>query len=633
MKRIPDAVVAEIKQANDIVAVVEQYLPLQKKSSSNFFGLCPFHNEDTPSFSVNPRDQFYYCFGCHKGGDVVNFVKEMEHLDYPQALRFLAERANIDVPQVDDEAYQENKQRREALQKIMLEAARYYYKNIQSPNARHVLDYLKMRKIPATNLKRFGLGFSLDAWDGLYRNLRALGYDDELLLASGLIKRSERGSLYDLFRNRLMFPIISAFGKGRVVGFGGRVMDDSKPKYINSPETEFFTKGNHLYAMNLAKQSSYDFFLLVEGYLDVMAAFEAGVDSAVAPLGTALTAAQAKLMKQFKSKVIVCFDADRAGKAATLRSFAILEDAGLEVNVLVIPDGKDPDDYVHAHGGAAFKALLSETLPVFDYRLLLAKASGSPQGALNPQLYLNALLDFLPDIKSESLREVYLGKAAKEMGVSLASLRSDVAKESLKRKQSAGSKPSTLPASTDAYRSIPTPVQREQLAPERQSYSTERSPHYKAALTMLLILSKYPELIKVLPRTVEVPLIAVLGPEEFCQELISLLNAEELRFDALYHFIGEKHPEPDRLLSELTALRVKIDELSSLRPVDSSGRNHMQEDLLLNYKRCRSYALKKQANQTYKAMQDPNLDAQEKAKIKMLYDILLKEINQINDVN
>ncbi len=242
LKRIPDSVVAEIKQANELVSVVEQYLPLQKKSSSNYFGLCPFHSEDTPSFSVNPREQFYYCFGCHKGGDVVSFIKEMEHLDYGQALRYLAERSNISIPEVEDEAFQARKERSTALQKIMLEAARYYYKNLQNPSAIPAQNYIKRRAIPAVNVKRFGLGYAGTAWDGLYKSLRQQKFSEELLLASGLFKKSERGSIYDLFRNRLMFPIISSLGKGRVIGFGGRVLDDSKPKYINSPETEFFTK-------------------------------------------------------------------------------------------------------------------------------------------------------------------------------------------------------------------------------------------------------------------------------------------------------------------------------------------------------------------------------------------------------
>lgn len=628
MKRIPDSVVAEIKQANDIVSVVEQYLPLQKKSSSNFFGLCPFHSEDTPSFSVNPREQFFYCFGCHKGGDVISFVKEMEHLDYGQALRFLADRAHIQLPEIDDKQYQERRKRSDDLQAMMLEAARYFYHSLNGPTAGSAFAYLKKRSIHSNEAKRFGLGYAPDCWDGLVSILRKKGYSEDLMLASGLCKRSERGNLYDLFRNRLMFPIISAFGKGKVIGFGGRVLDDSKPKYINSPETEFFTKGKHLYAMNLAKKSGADFFLLVEGYLDVMAAFKAGVDSAVAPLGTALTAEQAKLMKQFKSKVIVCFDADRAGLNATLRSFAILEEAGLEVSVLSVPDGKDPDDYVRSHGVQAFRSLVNEAQSVFDYRLFLAKKTASEQGSLNPQIYLQALLEFLPDIKSESLKEVYLARAAKELGVSLSSIRNDVAKAAQLRTSSpTGAFPSNYMDPSDKQDgeqmgktdtvSLVAPIVRNEK-------------HYQAALTLTYILSRQSNIIRELGAPIDVRLISVLGPASFTEALASVLNKEKLHFKDLFHFINENHPDPDGLISDLTGLHVKTEKL--LRTVARSGTMDtlFTEDAKLNFKRCRRYALKDQLDETYQIIMSPETSEKEKSSKRILYNLLHKELGSLN---
>lgn len=630
MRRIPEATVAEIKQANEIVSVVEQYLPLQKKSSSNYFGLCPFHSENTPSFSVNPRGQFFYCFGCHKGGDVVNFIKEVEHLEYGQALRYLAERAHIELPEMDDDEYRAQKARDEALQAIMLEAARFFYNKLNSASARTAIDYLKKRKISKTNIIRFGLGFAPDSWDELFNTLKKKSFSDEILLASGLFKRSERGKIYDLFRNRLIFPIISAFGKGRVIGFGGRVLDDAKPKYINSPETDFFIKGNQLYALNLAKKSSYDFFLLVEGYLDVMAAFEAEVDCAVAPLGTALTSAQAKLMKQYKNKVIVCFDADKAGQNAALRSFAILEEAGLEVSVLLVPDGKDPDDYVREHGGAAFKALLGQAVSVFDYRLYLAKASGSPDGSLNPQLYFTALMEFLPDIKSESMREVYLGKAAHVLGVSLASLRSDV-EAAIKNRKVTSTAPSYI-AGTAPRQSAPGGQDPDAALKAAKPIPDKlvKSAHYKAAAALVFILSRQPELVKTLPRPLEGPLLAPLGPEAFSHDLAAALNQESLRLDQLYNFIGEYHPEPSLLISELTAMRVAEEELNSIDIHNQTQKTQYQEDARMNFQRCRSYALKYQVQLTLQQMQNPDLTAPEKAAKKLLYDLLLKEISSLN---
>lgn len=631
MKRIPDSVVAEIKQANELVSVVEQYLPLQKKSSSNYFGLCPFHSEDTPSFSVNPREQFYYCFGCHKGGDVVSFIKEMEHLDYGQALRYLAERSNISIPEVEDEAFQARKERSTALQKIMLEAARYYYKNLQNPSAIPAQNYIKRRAIPAVNVKRFGLGYAGTAWDGLYKSLRQQKFSEELLLASGLFKKSERGSIYDLFRNRLMFPIISSLGKGRVIGFGGRVLDDSKPKYINSPETEFFTKGRQLYALNLAKTSKYDFFLLVEGYLDAMSAYAAGVDCAVAPLGTALTAEQAKLMKQFKNKVVVCFDADKAGKNAALRSFALLEEAELEVRVLSIPDGKDPDDYVKAHGSEAFKALLEMAVPVFDYRLALAKESASGEGRLNPQQYLNELLLFLPDIKSQALREVYLAKAAQVLGVSLNSLRQDVDKAITQNRT--GKPTQTAPPSSNRESTRLTHVLPEAATERARTASPillKKDAHYKAALTLLFILSKQPHLLREMPQALDAKMLEPLGEGEFSQILTERLNTESLPFAKLYDFIATHHPAADELISDLSALRVTSESLNAVKNQDEGPVLWSSEDALANFKLCRRLAIKKQLSEIYIQLDDPSLSTKERAAKKLLYDLLLKDLGKSN---
>ncbi len=628
MKRIPDSIVAEIKQANDIVSVVEQYLPLQKKSSSNYFGLCPFHSEDTPSFSVNPREQFFYCFGCHKGGDVVSFIKEIEHLDYGHALRFLAERSNIQLPEIDDKQYLERKKRADDLQSIMLEAARYFFRCLSEPAASPALNYLKKRQIQSSDVKRFGLGYAPERWDGLVNLLRMKGFSEELILSSGLCKRSERGNLYDLFRNRLIFPIISPFGKGKVIGFGGRVLDDSKPKYINSPETEFFTKGKQLYALNLAKKSSYDFFLLVEGYLDVMAAFKAGVDAAVAPLGTALTTEQAKLMKQFKSKVMVCFDADRAGMNAALRSFAILEEVGLEVSVLNVPDGKDPDDYVRSHGTDAFKSLISEAQSVFDYRLLLAKKTASEQGSLNPQIYLQALLSFLPDIKSESLKEVYLARAAKELGVSLSSIRNDVKQVADARSQN---------SSRQVAVHLPEPLSdqnEEQLENTGQTLKNEHlkrnEKHYQAALSMVYILSRQSSLIHILSPTLDARLISVLGPESFVEALVSALNSEDLHFKDLYHFINEHHPEPDDLISNLTGMHVKTEKLLKTAAQSASTDLLFSEDLKVNFKRCRRFALKEQLDETYQSIVNPDTNERERASKKLLYNLLHKELSSLH---
>ena len=336
--------IEDVKAQNELVSVVEQYVRLDKRSSSNLFGLCPFHAEKTPSFSVSPTKQIYYCFGCHKGGDVIHFVMDIEKMNYPDAIRYLAERAGIQIPEPDDIEWQARQERRKRLQTICLEAARQFYRNLISPHGERIRVYLQNRGLHTSTSTRFGLGFALDEWDGLLNHLKGLGYtDEEELLQSGLFKRGKNDRLYDLFRNRLMFPIFDAMG--RIIAFGGRVIDDGMPKYINSPETPIYSKGRHLYALNLAKSSKQNHLLIVEGYMDAIALHQSGIRQTVASLGTALTENQAQLLRKYTEQVIIAYDADAAGQAATLRSLDILAKKGLNVSVLQVPDGQDPDSF------------------------------------------------------------------------------------------------------------------------------------------------------------------------------------------------------------------------------------------------------------------------------------------------
>ena len=264
---IPDNVVEEIKNRNELVSIVEQYVTLDRKSSSNYFGLCPFHREDTPSFSVSPSKQIFYCFGCHKGGNVINFIKEIEHVSYPQALQILAERAGIALPEPDDEGWRKRSELSKRMHDTMLEAARWFYMQLIGNNGKPAQDYLRKREISPATAKKFGLGYAPDSWDALHKHLQSKGFSEEELDSSGLFKRTKQGNLIDLFRGRLMFPIFDVLGK--VVAFGGRVLDDSLPKYINSPETPIYTKGRHLYGLNLAKASRSDNLIntsLMHGY-------------------------------------------------------------------------------------------------------------------------------------------------------------------------------------------------------------------------------------------------------------------------------------------------------------------------------------------------------------------------------
>ncbi|NLM79220.1 MAG: DNA primase [Ruminococcaceae bacterium] len=426
---IPESVIEEVKARNELVAVVEQYVRLDKKSGSNFFGLCPFHEEKTPSFSVSPAKQIYYCFGCHKGGDVIHFIMDMEKCAYPQAIRLLAERAGVTIPEPDDVAWQQRNERNKALQAICLEAARHFYRDLMSPEGRSVQAYLKKRALSPAVCKKFGLGYARDEWDSLLRHLNSLGYkDEELLIQSGLFRRGKSGGLYDLFRHRLMFPIMDAMG--RIIAFGGRVLDDSQPKYINSPETPIYSKGRHLYALNLAKTSKKGHLVVVEGYMDAIALHQAGVDQAVASLGTALTEYQAGLLRKYAEDVVLAYDADAAGQAATLRSLDILEQHDLKVTVLQVPEAKDPDEFIRLHGPERFHALIGKALPLLDYKLSVARAASTGDTGLDPVAYQDTACDILAQEKNAIVRELYATRLAEEISTSTEAVLQEIERRS-----------------------------------------------------------------------------------------------------------------------------------------------------------------------------------------------------------
>lgn len=410
-RTIPDELIEEIKSRNDIVTVVGQYVRLDKRSSANLFGLCPFHHEDTPSFSVSPSKQIFYCFGCHKGGNVITFIREIEKCTWPQALKILADRVGIQLPEPDDQAYRERLERTTSLQKIYLEAARYFYHSLHSPAGAVARRYLQERAISDSTARKFGLGYALDEWDGLLLHLRRQGLDDHQLISqSGLFKRGKTDGFYDLFRNRLMFPIFDAMGK--IVAFGGRVLDDSQPKYLNSPETPLYTKGRHLYGLNLAKSSPDKRLVLVEGYMDTLAMHQAGIDNAVAALGTAMTEAQANLIRKYTDQVIVGFDADAAGQNATLRSLDILTSRGLKVTVLRVPDGKDPDEFIRKHGPERFKVLIDQALPLLDFKLDVARRSCEVHGNLDILAFQDQACTILAKEDNAIVRELYAGRVS-----------------------------------------------------------------------------------------------------------------------------------------------------------------------------------------------------------------------------
>ena len=363
----PAAFIDELVARNPIEDVVGQYVSL-KRSGSNMFGLCPFHGEKTASFSVAPDKGIYYCFGCHKGGGAINFMMEVEGLTYPDAVRALAKRAGMEVP--EDEQYQSRYRQQERLWALMKEAGRFFYSQLYSPAGKECLEYTARRGLTKNIITQFGMGYAPNTWNSLVDAMRKKGYTDQELVAADLAGE-KNGRIYDRFRNRLMFPIIDV--RGNVVGFGGRVLDDSKPKYLNSNDTVIFNKRKNLFGLNLAKKSKAGSLILVEGNIDVVTMHQYGFDNAVASLGTSLTDEQATLISRYADQVVLLYDGDAAGQKATKRAIPILEKAEIAVKVLQIPDNMDPDDYLRKFGPDKFKLLLEDSSNRVEYQLTVIK--------------------------------------------------------------------------------------------------------------------------------------------------------------------------------------------------------------------------------------------------------------------
>ena len=360
----PEKFIDELVSRNDIADVVSGYVRLSKRSGANQFGLCPFHSEKTPSFAVNPEKQIYHCFGCGKGGSVINFIMEIENLGYRDAVAFLARRAGMTMPEEQDDAESRKRARMLALNK---DAARFFYEQLSTPGGRRAQEYMARRRISPATAKNFGLGFAPDSWDSLEKAMRQKGYSDFELLDAGLVRRGKSGGFYDTFRDRLMFPVIDV--RGSVIGFSGRILGDGEPKYMNSPETLVFNKSRNLFALNLAKKSKCGYIILSEGNIDVVSLHQAGFDSAVASLGTSLTPEQARLLSRYTSQVIIAYDNDGAGVKASQRAIGILEKLDVKVKVLQLSGAKDPDEFIKAKGPEAFRKLLEGSETQVDYRL------------------------------------------------------------------------------------------------------------------------------------------------------------------------------------------------------------------------------------------------------------------------
>lgn len=419
----PASFLDELTARNPIEDVVGQYVALTRRGS-NLFGLCPFHSEKTASFSVAPDKGIYYCFGCHKGGGPINFIMEIEGLDYPDAVRFLAKRSGMEVP--EDAEYRSTYKKQERLRALCKDAARYYYNQLNGPAGQPGRDYLVKRGLSKQTVTRFGIGFAPEGWSGLMDTMTKNGYTKEELLEAGLVVKSQKGSLYDRFRNRLMFPIIDV--RGNIIGFGGRVMDDSKPKYLNSPETIIFNKRKNLFALNIAKKSKQGRIILTEGYMDAISLHQYGFDCAVASLGTALTEEHAQMLAKYTNQVVLTYDGDEAGQNATRRAIPMLEKAGLQVKVLRMQGAKDPDEFLKKYGADKFKVLLERSENHAEYRLL--SLQNKYDLAVDEQRiqFLKEASELVASLSNAVEREVYGTRAAEAAGITPQAMQVEVNK-------------------------------------------------------------------------------------------------------------------------------------------------------------------------------------------------------------
>lgn len=475
-----EEIIEEVLSRNDLVDVVSEYIRLKKQGSS-YFGLCPFHNEDTPSFSVSPDKQMYYCFGCQAGGNVFTFIMQMENYSFAETVKYLADRANITLPQPEYSAeVKKALKEKEILRNIHKEAAKYFYYNLQSERGKVALEYLQGRKVEEKIRKLFGLGYANADYDDLYKYLLYKRYDEEFIAKSGLVIPRKTGKGYiDRFRNRVMFPIFDVHNN--IIGFGGRVLDDSLPKYMNSPETQLFDKSRNLYGLNYARTARENNILIVEGYMDVISLYQAGFKNVVASLGTAFTYQHAALLKRYTNEVVLVYDNDAAGIKAALRAIPILSSAGLKIKVLQIPGEKDPDDFIKEKGPEAFRDLIMKALSSVMFQVNVVKAKYNLENLEEKIQFTKEVANILAKLNSSIEIEVYSEQIAEETGVSKQSILEEIKKlRAIRQKENRKINKS----------SFSTNESENNLKSSSQQKADEKDGLYKAQLNLLRLISQ-----------------------------------------------------------------------------------------------------------------------------------------------
>ena len=427
MVQYSDELLNEIRSRNDIVDIISQYVVLKRKGR-NYFGLCPFHNEKSPSFSVSPDKQIFKCFGCNVGGDVFKFIMKVENISFFESVQYLAERAGIEIPSQVNEEDEKRARLKKAVYDLNLCAAEFYHQNLYKPTSKEAQEYIKKRKLDNNTLKSFMIGYA-GSNNELYAYLKQKGFNEAVMMASSLIGKSESGRYYDKFRNRLMIPIQDV--RNRVIAFGGRVLDDSKPKYINSPENIVYSKGRNLFGLNVAKKHTNGMLkriLIVEGYMDAISLYQRGITNVVASLGTALTDNQGRLLRRNAEEVILGYDADGAGQNAIIRGMGILQSMGVDLRVLQISGAKDPDEFVIKYGPDRFRKCMDDAISVVEYKVKTLKQTLNIENVNDRIKFLNEIAKTLADIDNTIEREVYIDKIAQTYKISKEAINAEIGK-------------------------------------------------------------------------------------------------------------------------------------------------------------------------------------------------------------
>lgn len=556
MVRYSEELIEEIKNSNDIVDVISQYVNL-KRSGRNFFGLCPFHKERSPSFSVSPDKQIFHCFGCGAGGNVIHFISKIENADFKEAIGILANRAGIELPTLNN--YEDNKTAllKSKVYEINQIAAEFYHQNLYKPTSKIGQEYIKKRKLDNRTLKSFLIGYSGN-FDELYRILKQKGFTEEEILASSLVNKTDDGKYIDRFRKRVMFPIQDT--RNKVIAFGGRVTDDSKPKYINSPENIVYSKGRHLFGLNVAKRGELKNIIIVEGYMDAISLYQRGITNVVASLGTALTEAQGRLLRRYSERVTIGYDSDGAGQAATLRGLEILQNIGCDVRILQISGAKDPDEYVIKYGPERFLKCVEQAISLVEFKVKMLKQSLNLDNINDKIKFLNQVAKILSNVTNSIERELYVEKIANECNVSKEAIYGEVNK--------------LIYAKNTGEKTLEKPIVKKEIKKEKQEIDSSTT---KRENLIIYLLINYPqESYKKIKSVISENDMKLEENQKILKKMYEEIEKGNINIDILNYF------EEQNIIDHISGIMSYDFEISDLNKCIEDVVNTYEKDKLIN---------------------------------------------------